>query len=258
MGDHLDDELALFEKEIESLESQKPAETSSSSAKPGGSETTTAKKPKIQYAAAPVKNYDDELMPTVASRSSGVTTLFQPSLNLSYQANPAPNSFQTYGSSIAPPAISGGANSKMPGIPDTIMRSAGGKKWSDASLLEWPKDDYRMFCGNLGNEVDDSTLARSFGKYSSFQKAKVVRDGRTSKSKGYGFVSFADPADFTRAMKEMQGKYVGNRPVKLMKSEWQERALQPGKKRPAPQQQQGEEEEDTEWWNKKASKPKKK
>ena len=49
-----------------------------------------------------------------------------------------------------------------------------------------------------GNEVDDSTLARTFGKYPSFQKAKIVRDGRTKKPKGYGFVSFSDPADFTK------------------------------------------------------------
>jgi hypothetical protein len=31
-----------------------------------------------------------------------------------------------------------------------VMRTAGGKKWEDASLDDWPKDDYRMFCGNLG------------------------------------------------------------------------------------------------------------
>jgi hypothetical protein len=33
------------------------------------------------------------------------------------------------------------------------MRTAGGKKWEDSSLDEWPKDDYRMFCGNLGTRV---------------------------------------------------------------------------------------------------------
>lgn len=107
-----------------------------------------------------------------------------------------------------------------------MMRTAGGKKWEDPSLIEWPKDDFRMFCGNLGNEVDDTVLARVFNKYPSFNKAKVVRDTRTKKTKGYGFVSFGDPADFTKAMREMNGKYVGNRPVKLMKSEWEERALE--------------------------------
>lgn len=49
-------------------------------------------------------------------------------------------------------------------------------------------------------------LVRVFGKYPSFQKAKVVRDKRTNKTKGFGFVSFKDPQDFIKAMKEMNGE----------------------------------------------------
>lgn len=51
-------------------------------------------------------------------------------------------------------------------------------------------------------------LVRVFGKYPSFQKAKVVRDKRTNKTKGFGFVSFKDPQDFIRAMKEMNGEFL--------------------------------------------------
>lgn len=50
-----------------------------------------------------------------------------------------------------------------------------------------------------------------------------MRDPRTKKSKGFGFVSFLDSADFAKALKEMQGKYIGNRPCKLSKSTWDER-----------------------------------
>lgn len=53
-------------------------------------------------------------------------------------------------------------------------------------------------------------LVRVFGKYPSFQKAKVVRDKRTNKTKGFGFVSFKDPQDFIKAMKEMNGKLINN------------------------------------------------
>jgi len=67
-------------------------------------------------------------------------------------------------------------------------------------------DDFRIFCGDLGNDVTDEMLVRVFGKYPSFQKAKVVRDKRTNKTKGFGFVSFKDPQDFIKAMKEMNGK----------------------------------------------------
>jgi RNA recognition motif-containing protein len=55
--------------------------------------------------------------------------------------------------------------------------------------------------------------------------ARVVRDRRTGKTRGYGFVSFLNPQDFLKALKEMNGKYVGNRPVKLTKSSWKDRDL---------------------------------
>ena len=99
----------------------------------------------------------------------------------------------------------------------------GGETWIDTTMTDWPENDFRIFCGDLGNEVSDQMLTSAFSKYASFAKAKVVRDKRTSKSKGYGFVSFLDPNDFIRAFKEMNGKYVGNRPIKLRKSKWKER-----------------------------------
>jgi RNA recognition motif-containing protein len=69
-------------------------------------------------------------------------------------------------------------------------------------------DDFRVFVGDLGNDVNDDTLARSFSKYQSFLKAKVIRDRYTKKTKGYGFVSFKNPQDFMQAMREMNGKFV--------------------------------------------------
>lgn len=69
-------------------------------------------------------------------------------------------------------------------------------------------DDFRIFCGDLGNDVTDEVLIRAFSKYTSFVKAKVVRDKRTNKTKGFGFVSFKDPQDFIKAMREMNGKHI--------------------------------------------------
>lgn len=62
--------------------------------------------------------------------------------------------------------------------------------YKNVDLAEWDPNDFRIFCGDLGNEVSDELLAKAFRKYPSFQKAKVVRDSRTNKSKGFGFVSF--------------------------------------------------------------------
>ena len=66
-------------------------------------------------------------------------------------------------------------------------------------------DDHRVFVGDLGNEVNDETLTNAFRKFKSFQKAKVVREKWNNKSRGYGFVSFADSVDMVAAMKQMNG-----------------------------------------------------
>lgn len=105
------------------------------------------------------------------------------------------------------------------------LRYAGGTVWEDLSLNEWDPDDYRMFAGDLGNDVTDELLTRTFNCYPTFVKAKVVRDRFTNKSRGYGFLSFREPDDYTRAMKEMNGRYVGSRPIKLRKSQWKDRNL---------------------------------
>ncbi|TPX35747.1 hypothetical protein SmJEL517_g01938 [Synchytrium microbalum] len=103
------------------------------------------------------------------------------------------------------------------------LRVAGGELWEDETLQEWDPNDFRMFVGDLGNECNDDMLTKTFNKYTSFQKARVVRDKKSGKTKGYGFVSFKDPNDFTLAMREMNGKYIGNRPCKLRKSTYADR-----------------------------------
>jgi len=108
--------------------------------------------------------------------------------------------------------------------PNCTKRTVAGKSWVDQSLSDWPEDDFRVFVGDLGNETNDDVLAHAFSTYPSFQKAKVIRNKHTQKSMGYGFASFKDPWDMTKALREMQGKYIGNRPVKVRKSTWKERA----------------------------------
>ncbi|KAK2875590.1 hypothetical protein FQN49_001576 [Arthroderma sp. PD_2] len=100
----------------------------------------------------------------------------------------------------------------------TVLRSGGGQTWSDSTLLEWDPAHFRLFCGNLAGEVTDDSLLKAFSKYPSVQKARVIRDKRTEKSKGYGFVSFSDGDDYFRAAREMQGKYIGSHPVLLRRA----------------------------------------
>ena len=48
-------------------------------------------------------------------------------------------------------------------------------------MEDWNEDDYRIFVGDLGNEVCDEHLAAAFQKYPSFLKAKVIRNKITAK-----------------------------------------------------------------------------
>jgi RNA recognition motif-containing protein len=100
----------------------------------------------------------------------------------------------------------------------TVARSGGGQNWNDSSLLEWDPAHFRLFVGNLAGEVTDDSLLKAFSKYTSVQKARVIRDKRTQKSKGYGFVSFSDGDDYFKAAREMQGKYIGSHPILLRRA----------------------------------------
>lgn len=100
----------------------------------------------------------------------------------------------------------------------TVARSGGGQNWSDSTLLEWDPAHFRLFVGNLAGEVTDDSLLKAFAKYPSVQKARVIRDKRSQKSKGYGFVSFADGDDYFKAAREMQGKYIGSHPILLRRA----------------------------------------
>ncbi|KAN0097243.1 hypothetical protein V8E55_001689 [Tylopilus felleus] len=114
----------------------------------------------------------------------------------------------------------GGSGGKLAkgGKRTTVLRKGAGKVWEDQTLLEWNPSWFRLFVGDLSNDVSDDVLANAFNKYPSFQKARVIRDRLSQKAK-YGFVAFSDPEDFLKAWKEMDGKYVGNRPVKLKKAD---------------------------------------
>ena len=126
----------------------------------------------------------------------------------------------TAGPTAPASAAAGGAD----GAAKTVIRSGGGATWQDPTLLEWDPAHFRLFVGNLAGEVTDDSLLKAFAKYPSVQKARVVRDKRTTKSKGYGFVSFSDGDEYFQAARDMQGKYIGSHPVLLRKSTTEVRA----------------------------------
>ncbi|KAG4988534.1 hypothetical protein AAZX31_11G129800 [Glycine max] len=76
--------------------------------------------------------------------------------------------------------------------------------------------DHSIFVGDLAPDVTDFLLQETFrAHYPSVKGAKVVTDPATGRSKGYGFVKFADEAQRNRAMTEMNGVYCSTRPMRI-------------------------------------------
>jgi RNA recognition motif-containing protein len=49
---------------------------------------------------------------------------------------------------------------------------------------------FRLFVGDLSNDVSDDVLANAFNKYTSFQKARVIRDRLSGKVCRMHYLSF--------------------------------------------------------------------
>lgn len=145
--------------------------------------------------------------------SAASTFAYGAAVDASVQPHPLKTSNTS--SDVAYTKIPGGAKKAK-----TVLRAAGGEIWNDTTLLNWDPgfsimmcssmsysllDDYRIFCGDLGKEVTDEMLSAAFRKYHSFLRASVIRDRRSLKTKGYGFVSFKDVNDYVKAFKEMNG-----------------------------------------------------
>lgn len=127
----------------------------------------------------------------------------------------------------APHADAGSKTGRRDDAKPTVVRTGGGTQWTDSSLLEWDPSHFRIFVGNLAGEVTDESLLKAFSRWPSVQKARVVRDKRTTKSKGFGFVSFSNGDDFFQAAREMQGKYIGSHPVLIKRSTTEIKAVVP-------------------------------
>ena len=65
-------------------------------------------------------------------------------------------------------------------------------------------------------EVNDFALQETFvARYASVRNARVVTDPRTGRSKGFGFVRFADERERDAALVEMHGTPCGSRAMRL-------------------------------------------
>jgi RNA recognition motif-containing protein len=73
----------------------------------------------------------------------------------------------------------------------------------------------RLFVGNLSWNVSDEGLHEAFNQFGEVTDAKVITDRDTGRSRGFGFVTFADDEAGDRAINEMNGTEIDGRPVRV-------------------------------------------
>ena len=81
-----------------------------------------------------------------------------------------------------------------------------------------------IFVGNLPFQTTDEELMSSFGEYGEVTSAQVITDRYSGRSRGFGFVEMPNHEQAEAAIKEMNGRMLGGRPLTVNEA----RPRQPG------------------------------
>jgi cold-inducible RNA-binding protein len=84
----------------------------------------------------------------------------------------------------------------------------------------------KLFVGSLSWNTDDDGLRRAFESFGEVTDAKVITDRETGRSRGFGFITFADDDSATQAINKMNGSMLDGRTINV--NEAQERGPRGG------------------------------
>jgi polyadenylate-binding protein len=70
-----------------------------------------------------------------------------------------------------------------------------------------------LYVKNLDDTVTDDQLRDEFAIMGTITSARVMKDMKDGRSRGFGFVCFSTPEESTRAVNEMNGKLISNKPI---------------------------------------------
>ena len=73
----------------------------------------------------------------------------------------------------------------------------------------------KLFVGNLAWEVGAEDLKEAFSKFGEITDAFVATDKFSGRSRGFGFVTFANEEDAQKAKEEMQGFELKGREINV-------------------------------------------
>ncbi len=70
-----------------------------------------------------------------------------------------------------------------------------------------------IYVGNLSFDVSDAQLQEAFGAHGTVNKANVVTDRETGRSRGFGFVEMANDDEGKAAIEALNGSELGGRTI---------------------------------------------
>ena len=73
----------------------------------------------------------------------------------------------------------------------------------------------KVYVGNLPFSTTDKDLNDMFAPYGEITEAIIIKDKYSGRSKGFGFVTFANDESATKAISELNGKDVQGREIKV-------------------------------------------
>lgn len=73
----------------------------------------------------------------------------------------------------------------------------------------------KLFVGGLSWNTDDNGLHSAFSRFGNVSEAKVVSDRETGRSRGFGFVTFADSGEADTAIQAMHGADLDGRTLNV-------------------------------------------
>jgi hypothetical protein len=77
----------------------------------------------------------------------------------------------------------------------------------------------KLFVGGLSWDTTSEALNAAFARFGTIEEAMVISDRLTGRSRGFGFVTFATPAEAAQAVKEMNGADLDGRSLKVNNAE---------------------------------------
>ena len=77
----------------------------------------------------------------------------------------------------------------------------------------------KLFVGGLSWGTTDEGLHGAFSRFGEIAEAKVITDRETGRSRGFGFVTFANDESAASAISEMNGTELDGRTIKVNEAE---------------------------------------